>query len=161
VNPNTILGDYGVRNDKLAGISWHFQRPVADSAGSVSINNDRVTAISILTINSLRLDDLFEKLGQPEQYWTHIGHGKNREYVEVILLYPTQGYLADVIIDVESKANQIEIQGSTPVFRVTYFAPAMYQELLGTRILIDPPPNPRTGTFRTWSGFGTITFERK
>ena len=160
VNKDSIMGDYD-RNDKLTEIYWYFQRPIADGTGSVYLDNDQVTAISILTQNTLNLDVLFEKLGQPEQYWTEIGHGENREYLEVILLNPTKGYLADVIIDIENNANHVEIQGTTPVFRVTYFAPEMFQELLKTRILIDKSFNARTGTFQKWSGFGTIAFKRK
>jgi hypothetical protein len=161
VNKDTIMGDYGRHNDKLAEIYWHFQRPMEDSAGYVHFDNDRVTAVSILTINSLKLDELFEKLGQPAQYWAQIGYGEDREYLEVILLYPAKGLLADVILDIENNASQVEIQSTTPVFRVTYFAPEMYAELLKTRILIDKPVNARTGTFQTWSGLGTIAVERK
>jgi hypothetical protein len=160
VNKDSIMGDYD-RNDKLTEIYWFFQRPITDGMGSVYLDNDLVTAISILTQNSLKLDDLFGKLGQPEQYWAEIGHGENREYLEVILLNPTKGYLADVVIDIENDANQIEIQGTTPILRVTYFAPEMFQELLETRILIDRPTNARTSAFQTWSGFGIISFERK
>lgn len=159
VNRETIMGEYD-RDNNLTKIYWYFQRPVEDGSGSVYFSNDRVTAINILTINSLKLADLFEKLGQPEIYWTEIGQGENREYLEVILLYPTKGYLADVVIDIEGSANQVKIQANTPVFRVTYFAPDMFQELLGTRILIDKAASVRTGTFKPWSGFGTISFER-
>jgi hypothetical protein len=81
--------------------------------------------------------------------------------LEVYLLYPKIGCVATVIIDIEASANQVEIQNTTPVYRVTYFAPEMYQELLETRTLIDKPVNARTGSFQTWSDFGTIEFERK
>jgi hypothetical protein len=160
VNRDSVMDDYD-RNDKHTEINWFFQRPIADGLGSVYLDNDLVIAISILTQNSLKLDDLFEKLGQPEQYWTEIGHGENVEYLEVILLNPTKGYLAEVIIDIENNANQVEIQGTTPILLVTYFAPEMFQELLETRILIGKSFNARTSTFQKWSGFGTIAFERK
>lgn len=161
VNKDSIMADYGRNNEELTEIYWFFQRPVEDSAGSIYFEDDRVIAINILTVNSLNLDDLFEKLGQPEKYWTEIGHGENREFVEVTLLYPTNGYLASVIIDIESDVNHVEIQGTTPVFRVTYFAPEMYQELLGTQILIDKPASTRTDAFQPWAGFGTFVFQRK
>jgi hypothetical protein len=161
VNKDSIMVDYGRSNEELTEIYWFFQRPVEDSAGSIYFENDRVTTINILTVNSLNLDDLFEKLGQPEKYWTEIGHGENREFLKVSMFYPTNGYLADVVIDIESGVNQVEIQGTTPVFRVTYFAPEMFQELLETQILIDKPIPARTGSFQAWSGFGAIKFQRK
>jgi hypothetical protein len=160
VNKDSIMDEFD-RDYRLNKIYWFFQRPVEDSIGSVHIDDERVTAITIFTINSLKLADLFDKLGQPDEYWTEIGHGEDREYLEAILLYPTKGYLASVIIDIEGGANQVEIQPETPVFRVTYFAPEMYQELLRTRILIDKPASTRADAFQPWSGFGTIYFERK
>ena len=160
VNKDSIMGDYD-RNDKLIRIYWYFQRPIEDGMGSVYLDNDQVTAISILTQNSLTLNDLFEKMGEPEKYWAEIGHGENREYLEVLLFNSTKGYLADVVIDIQNNGSQVEIQGTNPILRVTYFAPEMFQNLLQTRILIDTPVNARTGTLQTWSGFGTIEFERK
>jgi hypothetical protein len=160
VSKDSIMGEYD-RNYNLTKIYWFFQRPVEDASGSVSIQDERVTAITISTINSLKLVNLFDKLGQPDEYWTDIGYGENREYLEVILLYPAKGYLASLIIDIESDADQVEIQPETPVFRVTYFAPEMYQELLGTRILIDKPASTRTEAFQPWTGFGTIFFQKK
>ena len=161
VNKDSIMADYGRNNEELTEIYWFFQRPIEDSAGSIYFENDIVIAINILTVNSLNLSALFEKLGQPEKYWTEIGHGENREFLEVTLFYPTKGYLANVIIDTKIDVDQVEIQGATPVFRVTYFAPEMFQELLETRILIDKPLTARTGSFQTWSGFGSIQFQRK
>jgi hypothetical protein len=159
VNKDSVLGYYD-RYDKLIYIYWYFQRPTEDNGGYIYFDKNQVTAIKILTVNSLRLADLFEKLGQPEKYWTEVGVGEDREYLEVALLFPTKGYLADVVIDIKNNANQVEIQDATPVFFVTYFAPDMFQELLETRVLIDTPST-RMGTFQTWTGFGTIPFERE
>jgi hypothetical protein len=161
VNKDSITADTAENNDKITEIYWDFQRPVQDSAGHVYFENDQVTAISILTLNSLKLEDLFKKLGQPEQYWTRVGYGEGLEYLEVFLLYPTKGYLADAVIDIENNVNQAEIQGSVQVFRVAYFAPEMLQELLKTQILIDRPVNAPAPAFHAWPGLGTIAFERK
>lgn len=158
VNKDSVMGYYD-RYDKLIYIYWYFQRPTEDNGGYIYFNNNQVMAIKILTVNSLKLADLFQKLGQPEKYWTEVGYGEDREYLDVVLLYPTKGYLADVVIDIERGANQVEIQDTIPVFFVTYFAPEMFQELLGTGMLIDKPST-RIGTFQPWSGFGTILFDR-
>ena len=160
VNQATIAGEDG-QDGWPVEIFWAFQRPAEDSTGSVFFKDRQVTAISILTVNSLSLEDLFEKYGQPEQYWAEIGYGENREYLDVVLLFPTRSLLADVVIDIADGASQVEIKPTTPVFRVTYFDPQMFAELLGTRILIDKPASARTGSFQTWPGFGIISFERK
>jgi len=160
VNQETIMGDYA-KYDILKNIFWYFQYPAVDSAGSIYFDDDRVTAISFLTIDSLKLADLFEKFGQPEKYWAEIGYGENREYLDVTLFFPTQWLVANVLIDIAYGANQVEIKSTTPVFRVTYIDPEMLPELLETRLLVDTPFNARTGSFQTWSGFGTILFERK
>ncbi len=161
VNKDSVTAEYGKNNDEIDRIYWDFDRPVEDSAGFVYFDNDQVTAISILTMNSLKLDALFKKLGQPEQYWAQFGYGEGLEYLEVILLYPAKGYLAHVVIDIENNANQVKIRGTTPVSRVVYFVPEMFQELLKTQILIDKPDNVPIGPFKTWPGFGTIVFERQ
>jgi hypothetical protein len=161
VNKESITSDADENNDTLGEIDWNFQRPVEDSAGSVYFENDQVTAISLITTDTLTLNKLFKKLGQPEQYWTQVGKIEDWEYLEIILLYPAKGCLADVSFDIGYKADQVEIQGSTSVFRVTYFAPEMFQKLLKTKILIDTPAAAPIPTFHPWTGLGTIAVERK
>ena len=91
VSKELIMPEYD-KDDNLIGIYWYFERPVEDGTGSVTIKDDRVTALTILTVNSLKLSDLFQRLGEPEAYWTEIGHGEDREYLDITLLYPTRGY---------------------------------------------------------------------
>ena len=146
VSVDTITEDY-TGNDELTRIDWHFQRPAVDGIGSISFDNDQVIVINILTVNSLRLVDLFNRMGQPENYWTEIGYGENREYLEVVLLYPKKGYLAEVVIDIKDGANQVEIKATTPVFRVTYFVPERFQDLWEAGKLMDTSINPHTGTY--------------
>lgn len=159
VDKGTITEGYD-REFKLNKIYWYFQRPAEDSLGSVNIQDERVTAITILTINSVKLGELIEKLGQPEKVWTEIGRGENREYVNVLLFYPAQGYLVDVLVDLEWNADQVEIKDSTPVYRVTYFAPELFEELLATRILINKAVISRSGSWQAWAGYGTIKVEK-
>jgi hypothetical protein len=56
-------------------------------------------------------------------------------------------------------SDQLEIKGSAPVFRVTYFSPDMYKELLETRILIDKPARGRA-PLQIWEGYGRIPVRR-
>ncbi len=157
INNDTLMWQPD-RNGELASIEWFFQRPVEDQGGYIHSKDNKVTAIEILTVNSLlRLSDLFDKLGPPEEYWTTIGKGENRQYLEVALIHRTKGYVADVLIDFEGNDNQVEIGKNTPVFTVIYFVPQMFDELLKTKILIKHPVDPKT--FQRWTGFGTISLE--
>jgi hypothetical protein len=146
--------------DNLEGkptrITWYFKRPVEDGMGSVRIQNDLVTAISISTINSLNVADLFDKLGEPEEYWSELAHGESRDYLNVTLLYPTKGYAVETVIDIQNGADKVEIKASTPVFRVTYFSHEMFQELFGMRLLIDRSSG-ESSPLHTWTGFGQVS----
>ncbi len=158
INEDTLMWQAD-QNGVLTSIEWFFQRPVEDQGGYIYFKDNKVTAIEIMAVNSLKLSDLFDKLGPPEEYWTTIGKGENRQYLEVALIHRTKGYVADVLIDFEGNVNQVEIRKNTPVFTVVYFAPEIFDELLKTRILINHPVDPKT--FRRWIGFGAISFERK
>lgn len=146
------------KNGKLISIDWFFQRPIEDSGGYIYFKNNKVTAIEILTVNSLlKLSDLFEKVGEPQEYWTTVEHGENRQYLEVALIQRTKGYIAIVLIDFEGTVNRVQLRANTPVFTVIYFAPQMFDELLEAKILINHPVDPNT--FQPWTGYGTISFE--
>lgn len=147
------------RNSVLTGIDWLFQPPIKDQGGYIYFKDNKVTAIDILAVNSLKLSELFEKLGKPEAYWTRLGQGENREYLEVALIHRAKGYVAIVIIDTDSDSDQVEIRDSTPVFTVVYFVPELFDELLKAKILINHPVDPNT--FQKWTGYGSISFERK
>jgi hypothetical protein len=160
VDKNTILGEYD-HYEKLIRIFWYFQRPAEDQMGSVNIDNNRVTAINISTIKSLTLAELFNRVGEPEQYWAGIGKRDNgEEFLDIVLLSPAKGYVAELVIDIDPGSDRVHLKAGTPVFRVTYFSPDMYDELLETRILIDKPPS-RRGPLQEWSGYGQIPFNRE
>lgn len=160
VNPDSVIIETDRKNDdRISDIYWNFQKPAPDGTGTIYFENDRVTAISILTVNSVDLEELFGKLGEPESYWIETGQREYGEYARVYLFYPARGYLADVLIDFEPGAAGVDIRRSSPVFRVTYFDPDRFQDLLETRILIDMPAKTRSGSFVAWSGFGTLPIE--
>lgn len=152
------LAEHVNRNGEVIETYWYFQRPIEDSAGSIYFENDRVIAIKILTVNSLKITDIFNKLGQPNQYWAEVGQGENREFLNVALIYPSQGYLVEVVVDLEGKTDTVKIKESTPIFSVTYFNPALFQELLKTDILIFTPPKGRMGSLKDWPGLGDLQF---
>jgi hypothetical protein len=142
-------------------ITWYFKKPVEDGMGSVRIQNDLVTALSIITVNSLKTADLFDKLGEPEEYWTAIEQrDTGEEFLDIMLLAPSKGYVAELVIDMSPGSDQVEIKASTPVFRVTYFSPGMYQELPETRILIDKQSS-RRASLKEWTGYVPIQVHRE
>lgn len=145
---------------RVSNISWNFQRPSPDAQGVIYFKDDRVQAISILTVDSLKLGQLVEKLGAPESYWTRLGHREFNDYLTVTLVNPSKGFAVDVLLDLKAGKNQVTVKESTPVFRVVYFDPASFDSLLETRIIIDSPAATRTGSFHPWTGFGPIPFDR-
>jgi hypothetical protein len=155
VNKDSILGEYN-HYEKLIRIYWFFQRPAEDQMGSVNIDNGMATAVNISTVNSLKLAELIKKAGEPEAYWLGTGPRDDGEvFADIVLLAPTKGYVAELVTDIDSGSNHVEIKPGTPVFRVTYFSPDMYEELLGTRILIDKPAR-RRAPLQMWEGYGSI-----
>jgi hypothetical protein len=160
VNQNSIMLETGRNSSEIEKVSWRFQRPGRDSGGSVQLEDERVVAIRILTIGSLTLADALNQFGQPDQIWTQIGTGQAREFLEITLLYPTQGYVVAAIIDLEGKNDHVDLQESTPIYRITYFDPSQFEELLETRALIDQPMVSRKGSLKPWPGLGPLNFER-
>lgn len=144
------------REDRISQITWYFERPYKDSAGTITFEEEQVAAISILTINSLDLADYFEKFGEPDRYWAEIGHREFNDYLRVYLFYPEVGCVVDVIMDFDAGDTRVRLKESTPVFRVTYFDPAQFDDLLETRILIEQALNARKGSFLPWTGYGEI-----
>ena len=148
------------KDDKLTKIAWFFKRPAEDQMGSVNFTSDTATAINISTVNSLSLESFLDKAGEPEQYWTGLGQRDGgEEFLDIVLLAPTKGYAVELVTDSEAGTNQVEIKPGTPVFRVTYFSPEMYEELLPTRILIDSPAKGRA-PLQAWEGYGSIPIHK-
>jgi hypothetical protein len=160
ITNNSIYGEYN-KKEAVTSYYWFFQPPASDSGGSVHFEDDRVTAISILTVDSLKLKDFIAKFGEPDQYWTEIGYGELREYLEISLFYPTQGYVVNLVIDTEGDSKQAEIKGSSQVIRVTFFEPELMDDLLETSLLIDTPKGARKGSFIPWTGYGMVSYSNQ
>ncbi len=148
------------KQDRVTDIYWYFQRPAPDVQGVVYFKDDRVEAISILTVDSLKLGRLFDRLGEPKSYWTTLGRREYEEFLTVTLVNPDKGFAVDVLVDLKAAESQVTLKESTPVFRVVYFDPAAFDSLLAGRILFDSPAATRTGSFLPWPGFGPIPVPR-
>ena len=150
------------RNNELIHLEWKFSRPVPDTYGYAYFDDDICTAISILTYGSLTVSDAFGRFGEPELMWMHSEKAGTREWVEVTLLYSSDGIVVEVDIDLpaEGASNYVEIREKTPVWRVTYFDPGRFQGLLDTEILINERPRSRLGDLVPWPGLGSIPYTR-
>jgi len=151
---NTTMGG------DLRSISWLFTRPIPDIEGTIYFQDEQVSLISILTINSLNLGDILARFEPPTQYWTAIGSGENRAYLTVGLLNPSQGYQVELLIDLEGKTNRVEIKDSSPVYKVKYFDPADLTVLLTKNTLIPSSAAQDAPQLPLWAGPGTLEFPR-
>ena len=143
-------------------ITWTYirNRKVGDIEGCAYLQDDRVIAISLRTLGSLTISEAFERLGEPELVLTRVHKSDYREWVRLILIYPTDGYQieVDIILSVAAQDNQVKITEETPIYRVIYFDPSHYEYLIGMRILIDGLGKTALDKARPWQGFGEITF---
>jgi hypothetical protein len=150
------------RNNELVHLEWRFWRPAPDTYGYAYFDDDICTSISILTHGSLTISDAFGRFGEPELMWMHTEKAGTREWVEVTLLYSSDGIVVEVDVDLptEGANNSVEMREETPVWRVTYFDPGRLHDLLDTEILINERPQSRLGDLMSWPGLGVIQYER-
>jgi len=154
INTTPVLSGKEVRQ-----IIWLFESPVPDISGTVYFENETVTAISILTVNSLRVGEAFGRLGEPSLVWPEIDPSSYGQTVELSLIYPQKGFLVATQLELKKETNTVEITEKSRVYRVVYFDPAIYQDLLKTRILIYRPPLTRQNSPQPWTGFGAVRVE--
>jgi hypothetical protein len=151
VNTTTSLS-----GNEIDQIIWFFQPPVPDISGTVFFENETVIAISILTANSLRVGEVFGRLGEPSLVWPEIDPSSYGQTVELSLIYPQKGFLVEVHLGLNKEKNIVEIKENSRVYRVVYFDPSKYQDLLNTRILIYRPPLTRQNSPQPWTGLGVV-----
>ncbi len=156
----TFLQENLTLGGAVRSLSWLFNRPVEDTGGEIYFQDDRVSLISILTVNSLKLGDITARLGLPEQYWTAIGRGENREYVTVGLLAPARGYQVELVINLQAQASSVVIKDNTPIFKVKYFDPAQLSELLGKNDLVPNTAVQDVHNLPAYTGPGRLEFPR-
>jgi hypothetical protein len=147
---------------ELIHLEWKFKRPAPDSYGFAYFDDDVCTAISILAYGSLSVADAFARFGEPELMWMHTGKAEAREWIEVTLLYPADGIVIEMDADrpTGGAGDYVEILEKTPVWRVTYFDPDRFQDLLDTEILINEAPRTRSGDLMPWPGLGVVLYDR-
>jgi len=153
------MSNFPVR-DELVHLAWAFKRPAPDAYGFAYFDDDVCTAVSILAHGSLTIAGAFGRFGEPELVWLHTDKADAREWVEVTLLYPADGIVVEVDVDLPAggSVDSVEILDKTPVWRVTYFHPDRFHDLLDTEILINQTPRARSGELTPWPGLGAIPY---
>ncbi|MGC9334056.1 MAG: hypothetical protein ACP5JJ_07910 [Anaerolineae bacterium] len=148
--------------DELEHLEWKLSRPVPDAYGYAYFDDDLCTAVSILTYGSLTIADAFDRFGEPELMWMHTEKVGTREWIEVTLLWDSDGIVVEVDVDFPAQgvSNYVEILEKTPIWRVTYFDPSRFEDLLDTEILINETPRARVGEPVPWPGLGAIPWKR-
>jgi hypothetical protein len=151
------------RSDELFHLEWRFGRPTPDTLGYAYFDDDTCTAVSILTHGSLTVADAFGRLGEPELMWMHTENTGAQEWLEVTLLDSSVGIVIEVDFDLpaEGASNHVEIREVSPVWRVTYFDPGRFQDLLDSEILINERPRNRPGDLMPWPGLGAIYYTKE
>ena len=151
------------RSDELFHLEWRFGRPTPDALGYAYFDDDTCTAVSILTHGSLTVADAFGRFGEPELMWMHTEKVGAQEWLEVTLLYSSVGTVVEVDFDLpaEGAGNYVEIRERSPVWRVTYFDPGRFQDLLDSEILINERPRNRPGDLMPWPGLGAIHYTKE
>jgi hypothetical protein len=146
----------------ITQIAWLFQRPAGDTAGYAYFESEPSTAITIITQGSLTLAQALVAFGTPPALYTQTGKSGPADWVEVDLVYPAAGYVveADINEPAASDKPQVTIGPSSPVIRVTYFAPQQFQALLANSIIIHGPAGLSPTALRPWPGLGVIAFTR-
>jgi hypothetical protein len=154
------MSNWPVR-DELVHLHWSFSRPAPDAYGFAYFDDDVCTAVSILAHGSLTIAGAFGRFGQPELMWMHTEKVDAREWIEITLLYPADGIVIEVDVDLPAggAGEYVEVLDKTPVWRVTYFDPGRLQDLLDTEILINESPRARSGDFVPWPGLGVMPYE--
>jgi hypothetical protein len=147
--------------DDVSHIGWMFDRTVRDAAGYAYFRDDRVLALSFITMGSLNLSEAFGLLGEPQLLWTRSRKVEGQEWAEVIFSHPSKGFLLEVDrpLTTEPTATSIEIREKNPVDRVTYFDPSQYENFLELRTILREPKEDILGKARPWSGMGAIPLE--
>lgn len=148
-------------NGPTEQMRWIFRSPVTDAGGDVHLRDDRVTAISIQTFGSLTAQEAIQKLGEPTSFWCRREQIGARRRLEVDLMYPTRGYAVEVDVDLPADplVEGVKLWEDSPVRRIVYFDPLLYESLLQDRTLSREEAQAILENQHAWAGFGLIRLE--
>lgn len=143
-------------------IAWAFRYPVRESSGYIYCAEDRVMAISFLTYESITVAEAFEYIGEPDYSWMRYKETFGRQWLEVVLAYPTQGIFTRVDLELSDAADRnftVRIDENSPIGRVVYFDPIQYEYLLNSHILFREDEQMIMERHQPWQGLGVIDYE--
>jgi hypothetical protein len=144
-------------------IAWEFSYPVRESSGYIYLADDTVLAISIITYGSMSVADALDQFGEPDHFWMRYKDTFERHWLEVVLVYPTQGIFVRFDIELSDETDQslsAQMEADNPVSRVIYFDPVQYEYLLGSRILFIENEQAILDRQQPWHGLEMISYEQ-
>lgn len=159
--PN-VGGIYNTGNTRERAIQWLFMHPVQESGGFLYPIDDLVGAMSFQTYDTFSLAEIFDLLGDPHEFWLRYRKSKYRRWIEVVFVYPLEGYVvrADVELPVNVDTSTIEIAPSNPVTRVIYFNPDFYPQLIDSRVLFVEDRGTIEEWLQLWNGYGEVGIDQ-
>jgi hypothetical protein len=143
-------------------IAWDFRYPARESSGYIYITDNTILAISLLTYGSLSVAEALDQFGEPDYFWVRHKETSERHWLEVVLVYPSQGIFVRFDIelsDVTDQSFSVQMQEDNPVSRVIYFDPTQYEYLLGSRILFTEDEHMIQARQQPWYGLEVITYD--
>jgi hypothetical protein len=154
-NPYSILADeteYGY------DVNWEFYYPIRETGGNIYCIENTVMAISIMTGDTIKVADAFEKYGEPDFSWAHFRKPYDRSLLNVFLVYPTKGVIVQVdLVFNDAESVSAEMDKDSLVGKVIYFDPDQYMQLLDSQILFRETREQIQEGIQLWQGLGVIS----
>lgn len=151
-----------IGKERERAIQWLFKHPVQESGGYLYLIDDLVGAMSFQTYDTFKLAEIFDLLGDPDEFWLRYKKSEYRQWIEVVFVYPLEGYVvrADVELPANVDTSTIEIAPRCPVTRVVYFNPEFYPRLIESRVLFIEDRDTIEERLQLWNGFGEIGIDQ-
>jgi hypothetical protein len=144
--------------DERSEIAWLFSYPVNDAGGYIYCRDERVQVIVIQTWNALNLGEVLEAFGEPDSQWMRVTTPGGRRILELMLVYPNQGMLVQVDVELRAGEEATELRERSRVAKVFYIDPDEYDYWLTSRRLFRESLETIEEQMVPWQGLGTVNF---
>ena len=147
-----------VHDGERNSIGWLFTYPVNDAGGYIYCRSERVEVILIQTWNALNLGEALETFGEPESQWIRLTTPGGRRILEVMLVYPDQGVLVQVDIELGAEGEWTELRERSRVAKVFYIDPDEFNYWLSSKRLFRETLETIEERMTPWEGLGTVDY---
>jgi hypothetical protein len=158
LNTPNVTSVHEIGSERERAIQWLFHHPIKESGGYLYPVDSLVVAMSFQTYDSFSLTEVFDLLGEPNEFWLRYKKSEYRQWIEVVFVYPMEGYVvrADVDLPVNVDMAIIEITPDSPVTRVIYFDSDFYQQLIDSRVFFREDRDTIEERLQLWNGYGEV-----